>query len=98
LNMLMRTENVRDISLYISDLEKTISEMKRHDMWNSRKESLVKDLLKDVSDAWKRYGYKDIAQVFIDGLDRIGSSSTSVAAQPERKDENPEKPKEENIY
>ncbi|MFH1473613.1 MAG: hypothetical protein ABIE55_01845 [Candidatus Aenigmatarchaeota archaeon] len=77
LNMIMRTENVRDITFLMSELDKTVSEMKIMELWDSMKESLVKGLLMDVSDAWRDYGYNDIADVFAEGLNKIvGSSNT----------------------
>jgi chromosome segregation ATPase len=95
LNMIMRTENVREISLYIEELEKTVSDMKEKKLWDSRKESMVKGLLKDVSDAWRDYGYNDIADVFVEGIRKISSSPLTDIQQIETiQTEEPEKSKE----
>ena len=83
LNMIMRTENVREISLYINELEKTVSEMKKKRLWDSRKESMIKGLLKDVSNAWRDYGYNDIADVFVEGIRKISSSPLTDIKQIE---------------
>ena len=95
LNMIMRTENVRDITFLLSELEKTVSEMKSKELWDSRKESLVKGLLMDVSDAWRDYGYNDIADVFVEGLNKIGVSpatgnrqiDTIMAEEPKKQED-----------
>jgi DNA repair exonuclease SbcCD ATPase subunit len=78
LNMIMRVENVRDITFYISELEKIVSEMKSNNLWDDRKESLVKGLLTDVGEAWRQYGYNDIAQVFINGINKIISPVSGI--------------------
>ena len=96
LNMIMRTENVREISVYMDELEDVVSKMKEDKMWNDQKESMVKGLLKDVSDAWRDYGYNDIADIFVEGIQRISTSpitdmgiiETIEASKPQKVEEN----------
>ena len=71
LNMIARAENSSDSLTYVSELEKTVNEMKAKNMWDKKKENLVKNTLAEIGEAWRDYGYDDIAKIFADGLVRI---------------------------
>ena len=45
--------------------------MKAKNMWDKKKENLVKNTLAEIGEAWRDYGYDDIAKIFADGLVRI---------------------------
>jgi len=84
LNMIARTEKSSDLLSYVSDLEKTVNEMRSKNIWDSKKETLVKNTLAEIGEAWREYGYDDIAKIFIDGLVKI---VPSVASEIEKESE-----------
>jgi len=90
LNMLMRMEAARDISFYISELEKTVSEMKSKKLWDDKKDLLTKNLLADIGEAWHQYGYDDIAQIFVDGIKKISPPPVIETAGSETEINEPE--------
>ena len=92
LNMLIRMETANDISFYISELEKTISEMKSKNLWDNKKDLLAKNLLEDIAEAWNQYGYDDIVQIFIEGIKKISSAPVIETVEPETGETEADKP------
>jgi chromosome segregation ATPase len=76
LNMITRAETSSDVMSNMSELEKTVAEMKSRNMWDKKKENLIKNTLAEIGEAWKEYGHDDIAKIFIDGLVKIVPSVT----------------------
>jgi chromosome segregation ATPase len=71
LNMIARAETSSDVLSNMSDLEKTVDEMKSRNIWDKKKENLVKNTLAEMGEAWRDYGYDDIAKIFADALVKI---------------------------
>jgi|GEM_PF-2143555 len=76
LDGLIRVDNSKDISFYLNELEKLASNMKGAGVWDSNRENLTLNLLRDISENWRRYGYEDVAQLFDNEITKIKSMET----------------------
>ena len=77
LDSLVRADNSRDITFYMTGLEDLISSMKIIKLWNEHRENLTLNLLADIATNWRRYGYNEIAKVFDDEIEKIKSLETN---------------------
>jgi chromosome segregation ATPase len=73
LDSLIRVDSSKDITFYLSQLEDLISSMKVVNAWDGRRESLTLNLLTDIGNNWRKYGYNEVAKVFDDEIERIKS-------------------------
>jgi chromosome segregation ATPase len=71
LDNLVRMESSQDISSQITELENLINNMKNNNLWNKTRENLIKNLLVDIANNWRKYGYADIAKLFDDEIEKI---------------------------
>lgn len=76
LDGLIRVDNSKDINFYLAELEKLALSMKSSGLWDNNRQSLTLNLLRDISENWKRYGYEDIAQVLDNEIAKIKSMET----------------------
>lgn len=77
LDGLVRVDNSRDITFYLTELENLISSMKNSNLWDRQRENLTLNLLTDISTNWKKYGYNEIAKVFDDEIEKIKSPESN---------------------
>lgn len=73
LDGLIRIDNSKDIALFITELENLILNMKNSNLWNARKENLTLNLLTDIANNWRRYGYNEVAKIFDGEIEKIKS-------------------------
>jgi DNA repair exonuclease SbcCD ATPase subunit len=76
LDGLIRMDNSKDINFYLTELEKLALSMKSSGLWDNNRQSLTLNLLRDISENWKKYGYEDIAQVLDNEIAKIKSMET----------------------
>lgn len=75
---LVRVDNSKDITSYISELENLISTMKVSNLWDDYREKLTLNLLNDIANNWKKYDYNEIAKIFEDEIEKIKSSKSQI--------------------
>jgi chromosome segregation ATPase len=75
---LVRVDNSKDITSYISELENLISTMKVSNLWDDYREKLTLNLLNDITNNWKKYNYNEIAKIFEDEIEKIKSSKSQI--------------------
>jgi chromosome segregation ATPase len=75
MNIIVRTRNIDDISLYLSELEKLMSKLKLDKLWTEEKQYLTENLLMELSENWNEAGRDDIAKLFKIFLDRMRTPS-----------------------
>ena len=71
ITMLIRVQTKEEISFYISELNKIITELKELGVWEETREKMVIGLLSDISQNWKEYEYHNIAQIFDQEIKRL---------------------------
>jgi hypothetical protein len=76
LDGLIRVDNSKDINFYLAELEKLASNMKSAGTWDNNRENLTLNLLRDISENWRKYGYEDVAQLFNKEITKIKSIET----------------------
>ena len=76
LDGLIRVDNSKDINFYLNELEKLASSMKAAGTWDNNRESLTLNLLRDIAENWRKYGYEDVAQLFDNEITKIKSIET----------------------
>jgi hypothetical protein len=76
LDGLIRVDNSKDINFYLAELEKLASSMKCAGTWDNNRENLTLNLLRDISENWRKYGYEDVAQLFNKEITKIKSIET----------------------
>jgi len=76
LDGLIRVDSSKDINFYLDELEKLATIMKTAGTWDDNRESLTFNLLKDIAENWRKYGYEDIAQLFDNEITKIKSIET----------------------
>lgn len=76
LDGLVRIDNSKDITSYITELENLILNMKNKNLWDANRENLTLNLLTDVSSNWRKYGYNEIAKIFDDEIGKIKPTET----------------------
>ena len=76
LDGLVRVENSKDITFYITNLEDLISSMKVNNLWDANRENLTISLLSEIANNWRKYGYAEIAKIFDDEIEKIKSPQT----------------------
>lgn len=77
LDGLVRVDNSKDITFYMSELESLISMMKVNNLWDAHRENLAINLLTDIGNNWRKYGYNEISKVFDDEIEKIKSTETN---------------------
>jgi len=77
LDELIRVDDSKDITFYITELENLISNMKINNVWEVHKKNLTLNLLTDIANNWRKYGYNEIAKVFDDEIEKINSEDTN---------------------
>jgi hypothetical protein len=75
---LVRVDDSKDITSYISELENLISTMKVSNLWDDYREKLTLNLLNDIANNWKKYNYNEIAKIFEDEIEKIKSSKSQI--------------------
>jgi chromosome segregation ATPase len=73
LDGLIRVESSKDITFYITELENLILNMKSNNNWDTNRENLTLNLLTDITNNWRKYGYNEIAKIFDDEIEKIKS-------------------------
>ena len=73
LDGLIRADNSKDVNFYLSELDKLVSSMKSAGSWDGKRDNLTLNLLRDVSENWRKYGYEDVAKLFDDEITKIKS-------------------------
>ena len=68
---LIRMDNSKDISTYLTELENIITGMKSNKMWDSTRENITINLLMDIANNWSKYGYAEIAKMFFNEVERM---------------------------
>ncbi|MEM5778121.1 MAG: hypothetical protein QXK49_00615 [Candidatus Aenigmatarchaeota archaeon] len=75
---LIRVESSKDIMNYLNDLENLVSNMKVNNLWDVNRENLTLNLLTDIANNWRKYGYNEIAKIFDDEIEKIRSNKTQI--------------------
>jgi tetrahydromethanopterin S-methyltransferase subunit B len=75
---LIRVDNSNEITYYLTELEKLISAMRDNKLLEPHKESLIVNILTDISSNWRKYGYNDIATVFDNEIEKIKSNKKEI--------------------
>lgn len=78
LDGLIRLESSKDIMNYLNELENLVSNMKVSNLWDINRENLTLNLLTDIANNWRKYGYEEIAKIFDDEIEKIRSNKTQV--------------------
>lgn len=71
MDSLIRMDNSKEISTYLSELENLITNMKNNNMWDNTRNNLTMNLLTDIASNWSKYGYAEISKLFLDKIERI---------------------------
>jgi DNA repair exonuclease SbcCD ATPase subunit len=73
LDGLIRVDNYNEVKNYLVELETLVVNMKKSNLWNPRRQSLALNLLNDIAENWRKYGYEDVSKEFFLEIDRIKS-------------------------
>lgn len=76
---LIRTDNSTDIRFYLGELEKLVLVMRANGIWDKNRETLTFNLLGDVAENWRRYGFEQVAKEFDAEVSKIRGMSPQAA-------------------
>jgi len=71
---LIRVDNSEDIRFYMNELENLVSSMKNENIWDEHRENLTINILTEIAENWRKYGYDEMAQIFDEEIAKIKST------------------------
>lgn len=71
MDSLIRMDNSKEISTYLTELENLITNMKNNNMWDTTRNNLTINLLMDIANNWNKYGYAEISKMFLDEVEKM---------------------------